>query len=108
MDFKNIGAKKVVVVTDKIVKELNAMKQVIEGLTSQGIEFTIYDGCRVEPKDSSYVSSLSTCPSDMIAIKSTDDIQSTASKKQSLLRSHINQMPSSKSVVALSSIQLNL
>ena len=36
------------------VKNLDAMKQVIEGLTREGVEFTIYDGCRVEPKDSSY------------------------------------------------------
>lgn len=53
MDFKNMGSKKVIVVTDKNVKELNAMKQVVEGLQKEGIEFTVYDGCRVEPKDSS-------------------------------------------------------
>lgn len=53
MDFKNMGAKRVCVVTDSIVKDLNAMKQVIEGLNNEGIEFTVYDGSRVEPKDSS-------------------------------------------------------
>jgi len=56
MDFKNMGAKRVCVVTDSIVKNLNAMQQVEEGLTKEGIEYTVYDGCRVEPKDSSYVS----------------------------------------------------
>jgi hypothetical protein len=55
MDFKNMGAQRVCVVTDSIVKNLDAMKQVVEGLTREGIEFTVYDGCRVEPKDSSYV-----------------------------------------------------
>lgn len=55
MDFKNMGAKRVCVVTDSIVRNLNAMKQVEEGLTREGVEYTIYDGCRVEPKDSSYV-----------------------------------------------------
>lgn len=55
MDFKNMGAKRVCVVTDSTVRNLNAMKQVEEGLTKEGIEFTIFDGCRVEPKDSSYV-----------------------------------------------------
>ena len=53
MDFKNMGAKRVCVVTDGNVSKLNAMKQVVEGLTNEGIEFTVYDKCRVEPKDSS-------------------------------------------------------
>jgi hydroxyacid-oxoacid transhydrogenase len=53
MDFKNMGAQKVCVVTDANVSKLDAMKQVVEGLTKEGIEFTVYDKCRVEPKDSS-------------------------------------------------------
>lgn len=53
MDFKNMGAKRVCVVTDSVVKNLNAMKQVEEGLTKEGIEFTVFSRCRVEPKDSS-------------------------------------------------------
>jgi len=53
MDFKNMGAKRVCVVTDSNVSKLDAMKQVVEGLTKEGIEFTVYDKCRVEPKDSS-------------------------------------------------------
>jgi len=54
MDFKNMGAKRVCVVTDSVVRHLDAMKQVEEGLTREGVEFTVFDGCRVEPKDSSY------------------------------------------------------
>lgn len=53
MDFKNMGAKKVCVVTDKNVAKLDAMKQVVEGLETEGIEFVVYDGTKVEPKDSS-------------------------------------------------------
>jgi hydroxyacid-oxoacid transhydrogenase len=53
MDFKNMGAKRVCVVTDMNVSKLNAMKQVVEGLNKEGIEFTIFDKCRTEPKDSS-------------------------------------------------------
>lgn len=53
MDFKNMGAKRVCVATDMNVSKLSAMKQVIEGLNKEGIEFTIYDQCRTEPKDSS-------------------------------------------------------
>lgn len=55
MDFKNMGAKKVCVVTDVNVTKLDAMKQVIEGLEREGISYTVYDQTRVEPKDSSYV-----------------------------------------------------
>lgn len=55
MDFKNMGAKKVCVVTDVNVAKLDAMKQVIEGLEREGISYTVYDQTRVEPKDSSYV-----------------------------------------------------
>lgn len=55
MDFKNMGAKRVCVVTDSTVRGLNAMRQVEEGLNNEGIEFEVYDKCRVEPKDSSSV-----------------------------------------------------
>jgi len=58
MDFKNMGAQRVCVVTDVNVAKLDAMKQVIEGLEREGIGYTVYDQTRVEPKDSSYASSL--------------------------------------------------
>lgn len=51
MDFKNIGSKRVCVVTDQNVAKLDAINQVVEGLTREGVEFTVYDGTRVEPKD---------------------------------------------------------
>lgn len=51
MDFKNMGAKRVCVVTDVNVAKLDAMKQVVEGLSREGIEFTVFDKTRVEPKD---------------------------------------------------------
>ncbi|KAF2494714.1 putative Fe-containing alcohol dehydrogenase [Lophium mytilinum] len=53
MDFKNMGAKKVMVVTDSTVKKLDAMRQVVEGLEAEGIKFEVFDEVRVEPKDSS-------------------------------------------------------
>lgn len=53
MDFKNIGAKRVCVVTDGNVAKLDAMKQVAEGLSREQIEFTVYPSTVVEPKDSS-------------------------------------------------------
>jgi hydroxyacid-oxoacid transhydrogenase len=51
MDFKNMGANRVCVVTDSNVAKLDAMKQVIEGLSREGVEFTIFDKVMVEPKD---------------------------------------------------------
>lgn len=53
MDFKNMGAKKVCVVTDGNVIQLDAMKQAVGALTKEGIEFTVFDKVRIEPKDSS-------------------------------------------------------
>ena len=54
MDFKNLGAKKVMVVTDATVQKLDAMKQVSEGLEREGIPYEVFSKARVEPKDYSY------------------------------------------------------
>lgn len=51
MDFANMRAKRVCVVTDSNVAKLDAMKQAIEGLDREGIQYTVYDKARVEPKD---------------------------------------------------------
>ena len=56
MDFKNLGAKRVCVVTDVNVSKLDAMKHVIEALDREGITYTVFDQAKVEPKDSSCVS----------------------------------------------------
>jgi hydroxyacid-oxoacid transhydrogenase len=53
MDVKNMGAKRVMVVTDNTVNKLTAMQQVREALDAEGIYFEVYTGVRVEPKDSS-------------------------------------------------------
>lgn len=51
MDFTNLGAKKVMVVTDSVVLHLDAMKQVVEGLEREGIAYEVFDKTRTEPKD---------------------------------------------------------
>ena len=48
-----MGSKKVCVVTDSNVSKLDAMQQVIEGLTKEDVDFTVYERTMVEPKDSS-------------------------------------------------------
>lgn len=55
MDLKNMGARRVCVVTDETVDKLEAMKQVRESLSRQGVDFVVFNGTRVEPKDSSSV-----------------------------------------------------
>lgn len=59
MDVKNLGAKRVCVVTDETVDKLTAMEQVREALTAEGINFRVFNQTRVEPKDSSCAQSLS-------------------------------------------------
>jgi hydroxyacid-oxoacid transhydrogenase len=51
MDVKNLGAKKVMVVTDGTVQKLDAMKQVVEGLEREGVAYEVYNKVKVEPKD---------------------------------------------------------
>jgi len=53
MDFTNLGAKKVCVVTDSTVEKLDAMKFCREALEREGIEYVVYSKTRVEPKDTS-------------------------------------------------------
>lgn len=53
MDFVNLGAKRVMVVTDSTVGKLRAMKEAIKALESEGVEYQVFDQVRVEPKDSS-------------------------------------------------------
>jgi hydroxyacid-oxoacid transhydrogenase len=53
MDLKNMNAKRVAVVTDETVDKLDAMRQVREALTREGIDFEVFNKVRVEPKDSS-------------------------------------------------------
>ncbi|AEO63991.1 uncharacterized protein THITE_2063410 [Thermothielavioides terrestris NRRL 8126] len=51
MDLKNLGAKRVCVVTDATVDKLEAMRQVREALDGEGIEYVVYANVKVEPKD---------------------------------------------------------
>lgn len=97
MDMKNLGARKVMVVTDSTVKNLNAMKQVQEGLDREGVPYEVYDKCRVEPKDYSYVSRLP-----FAAGRYTDGLK--VLRRLSRSRSHTRRTLSLQSEVALSLI----
>lgn len=54
MDFANMKAKNVLVITDKIIRNLHPMKTAIEALERAGIQFEVFDDVRTEPKDYSY------------------------------------------------------
>lgn len=51
MDFKNLGSKRVLVVTDGVVKGLEVMRTVGEALGREGVEWGVFEGVRTEPKD---------------------------------------------------------
>lgn len=51
MDLKNMGAKRVCVVTDRTVDKLEAMRQVREALEAEGVPYEVYSGVKIEPKD---------------------------------------------------------
>jgi len=53
LDFVNMGARRVAVVTDPTVDGLFAMKQARESLDSAGVQFEVFNQVRIEPKDSS-------------------------------------------------------
>jgi hydroxyacid-oxoacid transhydrogenase len=53
MDVENLGAKKVIVVTDRNVDLLPPMQQVREALEERGIDFEVFNDVHVEPKDTS-------------------------------------------------------
>ncbi|KAK4101578.1 Dehydroquinate synthase-like protein [Parathielavia hyrcaniae] len=51
MDLQNLGAKRVCVVTDATVDRLEAMRQVREALDAEGVEYRVFKGVQIEPKD---------------------------------------------------------
>lgn len=53
MDFANMRSRKVMIVTDATVEKLEAMKQCVQGLDQEGINYVVYSKARVEPKDTS-------------------------------------------------------
>ncbi|KAF2135541.1 uncharacterized protein K452DRAFT_323009 [Aplosporella prunicola CBS 121167] len=53
MDAANLGARRVMLVTDAVVGKLDGVKRVKEALEREGIDYEVYGKVRVEPKDSS-------------------------------------------------------
>ena len=53
MDFVNMCARRVAIVTDGTVDKLIAMKQAREALDREGVLFDVFKDVRIEPKESS-------------------------------------------------------
>ena len=51
MDMVNMNAKNVCVMTDPHLAKLTPVKTVLDSLTKNGVKFSVYDKCRVEPTD---------------------------------------------------------
>lgn len=54
MDLADLGARRVLVLTDPIVARLPPAQTVADSLTAAGLEFVIYDRVHVEPTDESF------------------------------------------------------
>ncbi|XP_017147485.1 probable hydroxyacid-oxoacid transhydrogenase, mitochondrial [Drosophila miranda] len=52
-DLRNLGAKKVCLVTDRNVAKLPSVKVALDSLARHGINYEVYDETRVEPTDAS-------------------------------------------------------
>lgn len=58
MDLKDMNALRVLVLTDKNVKDLPPLQNVLESLQNEGIQFDLYDAVRVEPTDKSFIDAI--------------------------------------------------
>ena len=58
MDLREIGARKVLVMTDPIVARLPPAIAVRESLEANGIAATVYDRVRVEPSEESFLDAI--------------------------------------------------
>ena len=53
MDLADLGVKRVMVLTDPILSKLPPVDTVLESLSDQRIAYSLFDGVRVEPTDTS-------------------------------------------------------
>lgn len=56
-DIQNLNAKKVCLMTDPNLVNLQPVKSAIDSLTKQGIDFEVYDKVRVEPTEETLLDS---------------------------------------------------
>ena len=54
MDLSELGARRVMLLTDPNLVELPPVRTVVESLASEGVEYALFDRVRVEPTDVSF------------------------------------------------------
>jgi len=62
-DLKNLGAKRVFLVTDPVLSKLPPVIKAREALEAAGVEYHFYDQTRVEPTDKSFKHAIEACKS---------------------------------------------
>ncbi|KAI0241628.1 Hydroxyacid-oxoacid transhydrogenase, mitochondrial, partial [Lamellibrachia satsuma] len=58
MDIKNLGVKRVCIMTDQVVGKLPAMTTVLDSVTRQRISYRVFDNVRTEPTDTSFMDAI--------------------------------------------------
>src|SRR5579862_2630973 len=58
MDLADLGARKVLVITDPVLAGMMPVHTLLESLESAGVGFVLYDGVRVEPNDESFLDAI--------------------------------------------------
>jgi hydroxyacid-oxoacid transhydrogenase len=58
MDLADLGARKVLVITDPVLAGMMPVHTVLESLESAGVHFDLYDRVRVEPTDESFLDAI--------------------------------------------------
>jgi len=58
MDLADLGARKVLVITDPVLSDMTPVQMVLESLESAGVGFVLYDRVRVEPTDESFLDAI--------------------------------------------------
>jgi hydroxyacid-oxoacid transhydrogenase len=58
MDLADLGARRVLVITDPVLAPLAPVQKVLESLESAGVDFVLYDRVRVEPTDESFLDAI--------------------------------------------------
>ena len=58
MDLADLGARKVLVITDPALSDSTPVQTVLESLDGAGVRFVLYDRVRIEPTDESFLDSI--------------------------------------------------
>src|SRR5215813_13144974 len=58
MDLSDLGVRRVLVLTDPVLRHLPPVQATLESIHREGIEYSLYDRVRVEPTDESFLDAI--------------------------------------------------